>query len=129
MSEEGESGASNDFFHKWPPLFGKKPATNTTDSAIAANTGEGGTQGHTCCVGGCENFNTDSGNTFVAKSGSVGSTIANKQATNVQANVSNAATSYNQNNYGSGGPSQRQNNTVTSPGAPPMNNYYKRQYP
>ena len=37
MSDEGESGASNDFFHKWPPLFGKKPATNTADPAIAAN--------------------------------------------------------------------------------------------
>ena len=65
-------------------------------------------------MGGCD----DGSNSFVAKSGSIGSTTANKQANNGQYNVGNAATSYNQNNYGNGGPSsQRQNNNVTSPGA------------
>ena len=76
-------------------------------------------------------MNNDNANGFVAKSGSVGSTTANKQGNPVQANVGNGATNYNQNNYGNGGPppAQRQNNNFTNPSAPPMNNYYKRQYP
>ena len=50
-------------------------------------------------------MNNDNGNGLVAKSGSIGSNTAIKQGNNVQANVSNGATNFSQNNYGNGGPS------------------------
>ena len=54
MSDEGESSASNDLFHKWPPLFGgKKPATNKDESPGIVWNDDAAKQGHTCCEGGC----------------------------------------------------------------------------